>query len=245
MTEEQQSSPIQTTDEAATDVNDNTEATLLGDSAESQETQEQNDTPESTEESGEESLLGDIVDSADADSEASEGEEDAEGEAEESDEPIEYDLKLPEGAHIDDSVLAEVKEFAEANKLTPEAAQIIVDRENRAAEGALQKAVSTYEQEVEDNRQALLKHPELGRDNMKKTDQLATAALSRFDKEGKLAALLKEGGHHVNPVVIGYLVEIGKALSPDTLHLGKTRSTGTGNSAQEIADTLFSNLVKQ
>lgn len=227
MTIEQQESPIQTTDEAVTDVN-----------AAPETTNETNVTPESTEEPSKETLLGDIDDSADGQADVSDTEDGAEGEAEEPAEPIEYDLKLPENAQIDDTELAEVGEFAKANNLSAEAAQEVVERVNRAAEGALQKAVATYEQEIETNRQALLSHPELGRDNMKKTDQLATAALSRFDKGGELTKLLQDGGHHVNPVVISYLVEIGKALSPDTLHLGGARS-GRGDSESDKLNRMF------
>lgn len=185
-----------------------------------------------------ESFLGKIDDKTDEKLDVSDAEKVDEGKPEESDKPIVYDLKLPENAQVDDTVLAEVKEFAEANKLSPEAAQDVVERVNRAAEGALQKAVDNWEKGAEEQRQSLLSDPELGGDNLKETDILATSALKRFDPTGELQQMLSDGKNQYNPVVVGFLKRIGKEISPDTLHLGGSR-TGGELTQQEKDDQMF------
>jgi hypothetical protein len=196
--------------------------------------------PETTDAEGQEdgaSLLGDIDASTDlADESGDDGAD--KGETEQSGEPIVYDLQLPDNAQIDDTVLADVKEFAEANKLSQEAAQQVVEKVNRAAEGALQKAVDQFNGEAEKNRQALLKHPTLGGDNIKQTDQLATAVLKRFAPDG-LMELIRDGKHHVNPLFVEFLVSIGKASAPDTLHLGKSQGGMSDDSPEAKAARMF------
>jgi len=235
MTTEQQESPTQTTDSAVENVNDSqADNGLFSEVNETQETKTEETKPEA--EAGD-SLLAKVDETPD-ESKVSDTEKTEDMEAEESAETIEYDLKLPEDSYIDDNVLAEVKEFAEANKLSSEAAQEIVERENRAIEGALQSVMDENNALTETNRQALLSHPELGGENLKETDQLATSVLKRFDKSGEIQAMLEEGGQNFNPAVVGFLVEIGKASAPDTLHLGGSRGPA-GDSRQEAAEVLF------
>lgn len=230
-TEAEQGTPTQTADPAATVFKDAAPVTKpAGDTP----------APEPIDAEGQEdgeSLLSDVEASTDQADESGEKVTDKE-ESEQSDEPIVYDLKLPDNAQIDDTALADVKEFAEANKLSQEAAQEVVEKVNRAAEGALQKAVDQFNGEAEKNRQALLKHPTLGGDNMKQTDQLATAVLKRFAPEG-LMELIKEGKHHVNPLFVEFLVSIGKASAPDTLHLGKSQGGMSDDSPEAKAARMF------
>lgn len=157
-------------------------------------------------------------------------------------EPIEYDLKLSDNTQMDETVLAEVKEFAEANKLTPEAAQDVVDRVERAAIETLQKAHDAWTSEAEANRKALNADPDLGGDNLKETDMLATAALSRFDTDGEMMKFITDAKAEHNPIVVRFLKAIGKSMAPDTLHLGNSRGGTGGNSPQEIADQLFGHV---
>lgn len=245
MTTEQQESQNQTTDSAVDDVNVLDDPNPFNAADQQPQNEETNGEAEEVNETPEEGSLLSEAANSDETAEVSDAEETGEGEADDSDNPIEYDLKLPENSFIDESTLAEVKEFAEANKLSSEAAQQIIDRENRAVEQSLQELHAQMDIQRESDRVALNAHPELGGKNLAETDRLTEAALRTFDKTGELKAFIKEGKNEFHPVIVGFLTEIGRAMSPDTLHLGNSRGSTGANSPQEIADLLFANALPQ
>ena len=177
-----------------------------------------------------------IVPNAEGEAKPTEGEV-VEGEVVATDEPIEYDLKLADGALIDEAGLNRVKEFAEANKLSNEVAQAILDRQGEAIKAYEDTKLNEWDQEAVKNLETIKNHPEMGGANLNSTDVLTTAVLNRFAPEGFMQ-LLHDSQMGLNPMFVEMLYNIGKASAPDTLHLGSGKLV-RDDSRQGKADRLF------
>jgi len=147
---------------------------------------------------------------------------------------IKYDLKLPEGSHLDASAVERVTAKAKELKLTPEQAQSELNRESEllktyveGQQAQLAKTVDTWVEEAK-------KDPEIGGDGFVKSAEIAKRVVNRFGTEEFKKALNDTGlGNH--PELIRVLTRIGRAMTEDQLIL----PSGQGKGPRAPEDILY------
>lgn len=129
---------------------------------------------------------------------------------------IVYTLKAPEKSALTADDLKAVEAFARERKLSPEAAQAIVDRDAKIAEAHKTKSDAAAQASVDKIqttwKEQSLQHPSLGGQNWKKTVDLVDRALV---DEPELHALLKTSPLRFHPAVVGYLAKQGAKTRED------------------------------
>lgn len=140
---------------------------------------------------------------------------------------VKYDLKAPEGYAAN---LAEVAEFAKANKISPEAAQKVLDREASVTSAAIKarddQQLQAWEKRVGEWGDQVRADKELGGANLAKSQEATLRALKQFDTDfqvgadgkshGAFARELNASGGGSHPAVFRFLHAIGKALAEDS-----------------------------
>lgn len=147
--------------------------------------------------------------------------------------PEKYDLKLPEGATLDQKALDELSAFAKEKGLSQEAAQAVLEREHSLAKSFEQKAQQEWETRKDQWLKDAQSDKEFGGENLKLSAETAHRALKRFDSTGKLAEMLESTGMGNHPEVIRFMWKIGQAMSEDQLVVPGAQ-TGGKKSIEEI-----------
>jgi hypothetical protein len=136
-----------------------------------------------------------------------------------------YELKTPEGFAGD---INQVVEFAKANKISPEAAQKIVEREHALRADAIKarddEAIKSWETRVGNWANEVKADKELGGANLSKTQENALRVLKKYDADGSFAKELNSTGYGNHPTVLRFLTAIGKAMAEDTFISGSQAS---------------------
>lgn len=140
-------------------------------------------------------------------------------------------LALPQDSTLDPKALDRVRELATSHKLTPEAAQALVDTLHReAAEvvtvvgAAAKKDGALWKARVEADAKASLEDPLLGNGSPRNLENVRLKAeLYLNQKAPEFKALLEEQGLLANPVVLKYLQAKVKEQGEDTLLHGDRR----------------------
>lgn len=134
-----------------------------------------------------------------------------------------YALTVPEASGLTADDLKAVETFAREKKLSPEAAQAIVERDAAAAvafktktDAAASAGIKTLETTWKDQAQKL---PQLGGTNWKQTVALVDRALVN---EPELHALLKSSPLRFHPAVVSYLAKQGARTREDAPIEGAT-----------------------
>lgn len=140
--------------------------------------------------------------------------------------PEKYDLKLPEGATLDQKAIDEISAFAKEKGLSQEAAQAVLEREHSLISGLQQKAEQEWQAKKDQWLKDATGDKEFGGDNLKLSAEVAHRALKRFDSTGKLAEMLETSGFGNHPEVIRFMWKIGQAMSEDQLVIPGAQSGG-------------------
>jgi hypothetical protein len=122
------------------------------------------------------------------------------------DEPVKFDLKLPEGSLLKPEAVQVVTDFAKANKMTPEQAQAVLERENANVmeqKKMLDDLSVKWVGEVKADK-------ELGGDNFAKTAELSKRVIDKFAPE--LVEELEKTGLGNHPGFVRFVYRIGKAM---------------------------------
>lgn len=129
-----------------------------------------------------------------------------------------YELKTPEGFAGD---INQVVEFAKANKISPEAAQKIVEREHALRADAVKarddEAIKSWETRVSNWANEVKADKDLGGANLSKTQESTLRALNLLAPATR-EALVKElnaTGYGNHPVLVRALYEIGQLSAED------------------------------
>lgn len=150
------------------------------------------------------------------------------------DEPIIYDLKLSEESSLDPSVVTEIKEFAEKNKISKEAAQEILTSREKTLENYLAKVESETEKQIVTWGEEVLNDPVMGGQNFETTKTYALNVLNKYGDDS-LREILRESGYGNNPHVVRFLYKLGKSMASDSLVMPKT----TGSQEKPIEDYFY------
>ena len=122
---------------------------------------------------------------------------------------VKYEFKAPEGVEFDKDRLTKFTELAKTHKLSPEAAQAVVDLEAERVQAHLDLRKQWVDQVKGDK--------ELGGDKL--TENLATAqkafSLLPEGEAAELKSLLNLSGFGDHPSVVRWMHAVGKMLSED------------------------------
>jgi hypothetical protein len=132
------------------------------------------------------------------------------------DEPndVKYDLKLPETPLIESGRIEEIVSFAKENKLSNDAAQEMLERENSAVIEFHNKQLQEYEKTKQRWLEESAADPEIGGEALKAN---AARAKLAFDKFGSPAfkELLTKTGYGDHPEIVRVFSRVGKLLEDD------------------------------
>lgn len=145
-------------------------------------------------------------------------------------EPIQYDLKTPEGVNFDDKVMESFKPVAQELNLSNEHAQKLVDfqaeqvrQQETAYQEQLKEQVSSWKQTQANDK------------NYQANVQLAGRGVDVIGEEAYNQ--LREMQLEWNPVIFNMLKSIGQSVSEGTLNVG-------GQPAHTAANTMYPAMAK-
>lgn len=133
---------------------------------------------------------------------------------------ISYDLKLAEESHLDAKAIEEVTAFATENKLSNEAAQAMLKREEEMLTNFVQSNEAALDAQVNQWRESIVADKVLGGENLETTKANSRRAVERFGSEGFIE-ILNTTGYGNHPEVVGFLNKLGSLMSEDSLISGK------------------------
>lgn len=123
-------------------------------------------------------------------------------------------LTLSKDSPLDDTALKNVTEFAKENKLTQEAAQAILEREESAESSRAEKQLADHDVLVTDWTKKIEDHPTYGGDKLKEATLIANRPLVKFGSE-EMTAFLETSGFSNHPAVFEYHHKLGLAMGDD------------------------------
>ena len=132
---------------------------------------------------------------------------------------ISYELKLSEESHLDKAVLGDIESFAKEHKLSNEAAQTLLKREEDAVANYVKGSQEALDTKVEEWRGEIEADKVLGGENFEKTKVDARRAVEAFGNE-EFINILNNSGYGNNPDVVGFLARVGALMGNDDLTFG-------------------------
>lgn len=146
--------------------------------------------------------------------------------------PEEYqDFTLPDGVTLDDTKLADFKEFAKTNNLSQEQAQAAIDKHVQAVQEAAKAPYELWAQTQKEWTDAVKADPDIGGAKFQENIGHAARAVDQFGGSALREALNFTGaGNH--PAVIKAFVTIGKHLAEGTFV--SPNNAATPKSAEEV-----------
>lgn len=153
-------------------------------------------------------------------------------------EAITYDLKLPENGLVNDTALNDVQEFATKHSLSNDVAQEILDGRNTAIQAQQQASIDEWNSSMDAELERIKSDPDMGGDNLTKSDQTVTALLKRFAPESFIEDL-KRTGMAKSYGLFKTLFNIAQSSAQDTLHLGGSKGGAPDNSPEAVASRMF------
>jgi len=131
-------------------------------------------------------------------------------------EPQRFELKLPEGSILDQSAVERVSAFAKEMKLTPEAAQKVLEQEHMVLEGYAKTLDEQFAAKKQEWATQAFSDKELGGPQFKENIELAHRVIKRFAPQEFIQDLESSGlGNH--PGLLKTFNRLGKAMSEDKL----------------------------
>lgn len=139
---------------------------------------------------------------------------------------IKYDLKLAEGAMLDQAYVEQFSQFAKENKLTQEMAQGFLNREQNLLNSYVQKQQQEFEATQKAWVAEIEKDPEIGGEKLKENVELAHRALKQFGSE-KFLSELEQTGYGNHPELVRVFAKIGQLIKEDKMVSPNANSGGT------------------
>lgn len=160
---------------------------------------------------------------------AGEGQGDGNGEGKSAQEPVAYDIKLPEGFTFDADIQQGLVDFANKKNLTQEEAQELADLGVKMREKEVALFQETQKQWIEQIKSS----PELGGAQLNENIAVAKKAMEAFGTPA-LKQLLNDTGFGNHPEVVSAFFKIGKAISEDKLVIGQGKPRGAPDPAKRL-----------
>lgn len=132
---------------------------------------------------------------------------------------VKYNLKPTEGSSLGDAQVKEVEAFARENKITPESAQKILERDEQMLQSFVTAQADLQKQQSEQWRNAVIADRTLGGENLKQTAFYSEKAVTMFGGK-EMHDILNETGFGNNPTVVKFLRRVGMQMAPDTFEKG-------------------------
>jgi len=148
-----------------------------------------------------------------------------------------YDFKFPEGFSKDDAALGDFTNWAKENKVSPEAAQKLLDNYAKGETSRVQQERKSWT-DLQDKWVSDTKaDKEIGGPQFMENLAVAKKAVDKFGND-KLKELFDFTGVGNNAEMVRFLYKIGKELSEDKIHVGQSGTTG----ARDIAKVMYPDL---
>lgn len=148
--------------------------------------------------------------------------------------PEKYDLKLPDGAHLDASAIEAVSAQAKALKLTNEQAQALLTEQDKAVAQYAAKQQAEWAEQGQKWVAEIKADPEIGGATFDASISKAKQAVEKFGTPAFREALESTGlGNH--PEVVRVFARIGRAMSEDKLVTG----AGSSGAQRDPASVLY------
>jgi len=170
---------------------------------------------------------GDAGDGAQGDAGNDQGDGKADGEG--GQEPVNYELTLPEGFKFDEEVQKGLVDFAKEKNLTQEEAQKLVDLGVMMRQKEYVQFQETQKQWIEQIKAS----PELGGEKLTENVAVAKKAIDAFGTP-TLKQLLNDTGFGNHPEVVSAFFRIGKAISEDKLVIGQGKPRPSADPAKRL-----------
>lgn len=155
---------------------------------------------------------------------------------------VEYKLNIPDGSLLEKARLEEIVSFAKENKITPEAAQKILDGESQALARHAKAQSDAWEQQAETWVKEVENDKEIGGTDYKKNVELAHRVFKKFGSE-KLGQELDRTSLGNHPELLRLAVRIGRAIGEDSF---VTPPKGPGRGAERTAaEVLYPSHYKE
>jgi len=125
--------------------------------------------------------------------------------------PEKYDLKLPEGTHLDKSVVDRIATEAREQGLSNEQAQKLLEREHGAIASYISQAKSQWEQRQSAWVQEVEKDTEVGGDHFKESVAISNTLINKFGSDA-LKNELRVSGYGNHPELVRFCTRIAKEM---------------------------------
>lgn len=132
--------------------------------------------------------------------------------------PEKYDLKVPEGFALDETLMTQFTPLAQELKLSQEGAQKVADLYTTIKRAEAVQAQQAWTKQLDDWGTASRLDPEIGGVQFEANIQHAQKALKTFAPE--LSDVLRQTGMGNHPAVVKAFVRIGKQMAEATFHSG-------------------------
>lgn len=185
---------------------------------------------------------GEAAPKATAEGEAKEGEKQPEGNPFHGAPEGDYeDITAPEGEQYDQAIVTNVKTLAKELGLNNDGAKKLTGEAHKIAKALGNAQVEALNQARSEWREQLKADKDIGGKNLEANLALAAKARQTFGDDD-LLQVINESGLGDHPAVIRAFVKIGKALSDDTVIVGKTAGS---HDQRSVAERLWPNQPKQ
>jgi hypothetical protein len=149
---------------------------------------------------------------------------------------IKYELKTPDGSLLSTEKIKEIEEFAKTNKLAPEKAQELLNRESALLKTHVETMQSQHNERVEVWKDVASKDKEIGGEAFGQNVEYAKRSLEKFATP-ELKTMLDNTGFGNHPEVLRVFARIGKAMSDDKILKGSPASNDSRSMAEKFYNT--------
>ena len=132
--------------------------------------------------------------------------------------PEKYEFKIPENSLLDEAYVEQLSSYAKENKLSNEQAQLVLEREHKAAQAGFE---AIHKQTEELSKQWLkdgMADKEIGGDKYKETVLIANDALDKLFPGVEIRKIMDSSGLGNHPTVLKGFAKIGAMLKNDKIH---------------------------
>ncbi len=151
----------------------------------------------------------------------------------------ELKITLPEGVTADPKLLGEFTNFAKEHKFTSEQASALAAWDFKRQQAAQASADQAWKAQGEAWRKEFDTDPDYGGDKLKQSVLEAKRPLRNVKGGDQVVALLRETGQANHPVIMRWLVELGRGMKEDSTGASKRTQAGGPMSKTEFLDLLY------
>jgi hypothetical protein len=155
--------------------------------------------------------------------------------SEDKQEPAKLELKLPEGSLLTPAQVEAVTSFAKEKGLTPDVAQMVLERESNAILAFASEQQTQQEKQIQQWVKDAESDKEIGGASFKESAHLAAQVAKKFGSE-QLIKELNDSGYGNHPELIRLLARIGKQMDNAKLIMP---NSGAANGVKSAASVLY------